>query len=453
MGFEEDYIHGMRCYQITTREFVTTNHLRVVATSDEYQLCPNDWPHIAKDTGSGKLGSLEEVPKSKPVTDFQYLIDTYHLDDEDGLLYKVTRVGKYKNYIVCWRRLVLSDGTLHKEDKLPIHAQDVADLTDLTGATLPTNSPLKPNNITWQDRSSVKNDTSGLEANGEGSAKDLPQSHSREIPSDYGKLTNGRRSSQSEHKKEVDLAPTGNKRKLDSRTPQAKTETRNHLSRSCNLPKNCDQPTFTPAPTASVSMGPKLLNRLSTTIQYGNIFCKLAFIAFTAMITMGNPEVYLSTTYLPPDPTTHRQAMNSKDREDWLEAEAREFRSLLENGVFSEMRLPPGRRTVRTKWVYKLKRDKDGEIAKYKARLVAQGFTQIEGIDYTQTYSPVARFTFIRTMLALCAIFGYQVHQMDVETAFFNGTLKEEIYIVPPEGWPVAKGNVLKLNKALYGLE
>jgi hypothetical protein len=250
MGFEEDYIHGMRCYQLTTREFVTTNHLRVVATSDEYQLCPNDWPHIAKDTGSGKLGSLEEVSKSKPVTDFQYLIDTYHLDDEDGLLYKVTRVGKYKNYIVCWRRLVLSDGTLHKEDKLPIHAQDVADLTDLTGATLPTNTPLKPNNITWQDRSSTKNDTSGLEANGEGSAKDLPQSHSREIPSDYGKLTNGRRSSQSEHKKEVDLAPTGNKRKLDSCTPQAKNETRNHLSRSCNLPKNCDQPTLTPGTEA-----------------------------------------------------------------------------------------------------------------------------------------------------------------------------------------------------------
>ena len=220
----------------------------------------------------------------------------------------------------------------------------------------------------------------------------------------------------------MDPVPIGKKRKLDADTPQAKV-TRNHLSRSCKLPKDCDYPTSASASIASVSMDKRLLNRLSSTMQYGNIFCTIAFIAFTAMITVGNPEVYLSTTYLPPDPSSHRQAMNSKDRDDWLEAEAKEFRSLLDNNVFSETKLPPGRRTVRTKWVYKLKRDKHGNIAKYKARLVAQGFTQIKGIDYTETYSPVARFTSIRTMLALCAIFGYQVHQMDVETAFLNGTL------------------------------
>ena len=84
------------------------------------------------------------------------------------------------------------------------------------------------------------------------------------------------------------------------------------------------------------------------------------------MITLGNLEVNLSTTYLPPDPTTHRLAMNSR-----LEAEAMKCRSLLENGVFFECKLQPGRRTVHAKWVCKLKSDKHGNIAKYKARLVA----------------------------------------------------------------------------------
>ena len=120
--------------------------------------------------------------------------------------------------------------------------------------------------------------------------------------------------------------------------------------------------------------------------------------------------------------------------------------------MFTECKLPQGRRTIRTKWVDKIKRDKSGNISKYKARLVAQGFTQIKGLDYNETYSPVARFTSIRTLLALSATLAYYVHQIYVETAFLNGELKEEIYVVPPDGWPVKEGSVLKVNKALYGL-
>ena len=94
--------------------------------------------------GTGTPGSSEEIPLAKPVTDFQYLIDTYHLDDEDGLMYKVLRVGKHRGYIVAWRQLVLTDGTLDKESKRPVHIKNVEELADLTGDTLPNNSPLLP---------------------------------------------------------------------------------------------------------------------------------------------------------------------------------------------------------------------------------------------------------------------------------------------------------------------
>jgi hypothetical protein len=200
-------------------------------------------------------------------------------------------------------------------------------------------------------------------------------------------------------------------------------------------------------------MDKKQMHRLTASVHYGNAFCALAFLTFAAMINQGDPEWILPASYIPPEPSTHRQAMNSQEREEWLEAERKELQSLRDNHVFTECKLPPGRRTVRTKWIYKVKRDKNGNISKYKARLVAQGFTQIEGLDFNETYSPVARFTSIRTLLALSAILGYHVHQMDVETAFLNGELKEEIYVVPPEGWPVQEGNVLRVNKALYGLK
>ena len=244
------------------------------------------------------------------------------------------------------------------------------------------------------------------------------------------------------------VSPSSDHR-VDTGLPQT-GGTRTQPSRSC---KSRDQSPAASLPSTKVAMDKKQMHRLTASVHYGNAFCALAFLTFAAMINQGDPEWILPASYIPPEPSTHRQAMNSQEREEWLEAERKELQSLRDNHVFTECKLPPGRRTVRTKWIYKVKRDKNGNISKYKARLVAQGFTQIEGLDFNETYSPVARFTSIRTLLALSAILGYHVHQMDVETAFLNGELKEEIYVVPPEGWPVQEGNVLRVNKALYGLK
>jgi hypothetical protein len=103
--------------------------------------------------------------------------------------------------------------------------------------------------------------------------------------------------------------------------------------------------------------------------------------------------------------------------------------------------------------VYKLKRNEAGEIVKHKARLVARGFVQQEGIDFDDVFAPVARMEPVR-LLTLAAQEGWQVHHVDVKSAFLNGDLKEEVYVRQPVGFIVAgqEGKVLRLRKALYGL-
>ena len=132
-------------------------------------------------------------------------------------------------------------------------------------------------------------------------------------------------------------------------------------------------------------------------------------------------------------PTSHKNALRSVHKEKWLAAEASELASLESKGVFIPTVLPQGKSLIDTRWVFALKY-KNGEIARFKARLVAKGFEQIAGIDFDQTFSPVARMASLRLVLALSAIYRFEVHQMDVETAFLNADLEEEVYIRVPEG-------------------
>ena len=152
-------------------------------------------------------------------------------------------------------------------------------------------------------------------------------------------------------------------------------------------------------------------------------------------------------------PKTHRMAMKSKDSRNWRKAEQAELDSMTTHQVFTHMVLPPGKKKIDTKWVYTLK-SKDGVITKYKARLVAKGYEQIYGVDYEETYAPVAKFTSLRIVLAISAQLNFDIQQMDVDTAFLNAKLAEEVYIAVPEGITVAEGcDCIRLNRALYGLK
>uniref|UniRef100_A0A2N9F059 CCHC-type domain-containing protein n=1 Tax=Fagus sylvatica TaxID=28930 RepID=A0A2N9F059_FAGSY len=155
------------------------------------------------------------------------------------------------------------------------------------------------------------------------------------------------------------------------------------------------------------------------------------------------------------DPNTYNEAMASRDAAFWREAVNDEMDSILSNNTWVLVDLSPGSNTIGCKWVFRRKYRTDGTIQTFKARLVAKGFRQREGIDYFDTYAPVARITSIRVLIALASIYKLVVHQMDVKTAFLNGDLDEEVYMDQPEGF-VLPGNekkVCKLVKSLYGLK
>ncbi|GJT19192.1 retrotransposon protein, putative, ty1-copia subclass [Tanacetum coccineum] len=117
--------------------------------------------------------------------------------------------------------------------------------------------------------------------------------------------------------------------------------------------------------------------------------------------------------------------------------------------------LPPGCKTVRSKWLFKKKTDMDGIVHVCKAHRVAKGYTQLYGVDYEETFSPIADIRAIRILISIAAYYDYEIWQMDVKTAFLNGYLDEDIYMVQPEGFidPNHPRKVCKLKRSIYGLK
>ncbi|XP_070675674.1 uncharacterized protein [Malus domestica] len=135
------------------------------------------------------------------------------------------------------------------------------------------------------------------------------------------------------------------------------------------------------------------------------------------------------------EPRTFKEAMSSSEAPLWKEAIKSEMESIMENNTWELVDLPPGSKPIGHKWIFKKKLKADGTIDKFKARLVAKGYRQKEGLDYFDTYSPVARITSIQTLIAIAAVYNFDIHQMDVKIAFLNGELNEEIYMKQPEGF------------------
>ena len=125
-----------------------------------------------------------------------------------------------------------------------------------------------------------------------------------------------------------------------------------------------------------------------------------------------------------------------------------EMTSLRENHDWDLVKLPVGKKTVGSKWVYKVKTGADGSVQRYKARLVAQGFTQQYGIDFDETFCPVVRQELLRLLMALSVRYGLSIHQVYITIAFLNGTLEDEVYMQQPKGfeYPGKEEFVCKLN-------
>ncbi|KAM1100035.1 hypothetical protein ACFX2B_006478 [Malus domestica] len=155
------------------------------------------------------------------------------------------------------------------------------------------------------------------------------------------------------------------------------------------------------------------------------------------------------------DPRDYTEAMSDIDSKKWQEAMKSEMDSMYQNQVWTLVDPPEGIVPVGNKWVFKRKIGVDGNVETYKARLVAKGYRQREGIDYEETFSPVAMIKSIRILLAIAAYHDYEIWQMDVKTAFLNGYLEEELYMTQPEGFvsKSEKPKVCKLQRSIYGLK
>ena len=153
------------------------------------------------------------------------------------------------------------------------------------------------------------------------------------------------------------------------------------------------------------------------------------------------------------EPTTYREAMLSQNSGRWQKAMNEEMMSLQENDVWKLVELPPGHKAIDNKWVYRTKQSNSGSGDRYKARLVAKGYSQRAGIDYDETFSPVARFDTVRSVLSVAATENMHLAQFDVKTAFLYGKLEEEIYMKQPEGFSDGTDRVCKLKRSLYGLK
>lgn len=148
---------------------------------------------------------------------------------------------------------------------------------------------------------------------------------------------------------------------------------------------------------------------------------------------------------------SYREAIQSEEAANWKKAMNEEYKSLTQNHAWELMEAPKNSTIIDCKWTYKLKRDANGNIQRYKARLVARGFRQQAGIDYQETHSPVVRFDSIRAVLPVASYM--KIRQFDVKTAFLYGDIEETIYMQQPEGYEDKTGRICRLRRSLYELK
>ena len=159
------------------------------------------------------------------------------------------------------------------------------------------------------------------------------------------------------------------------------------------------------------------------------------------------------------EPKSATEALKSPEANEWRAAMEEEWKSLVGNGTWDNEdpgKLPEGRQAISTKWIFKRKLKEDGTVARYKARLVAQGFSQVEGEDFFETSAPVARMSTLRTVFSLTAEHDFELESMDVDTAYLNAPVEEELFVKLPTEFSQSHSSVpfvRRLRRSLYGLK
>ncbi|KAD7478862.1 hypothetical protein E3N88_01998 [Mikania micrantha] len=164
-----------------------------------------------------------------------------------------------------------------------------------------------------------------------------------------------------------------------------------------------------------------------------------------------NHKAFMSAIDSHDEPKSFKQASQDKR---WQEDMQNEIKALEQNDTWTLEELPPGKKAIDSKWIYKVKHKPNGEVERYKARLIAKGYTQLEGVDYHDTFAPVAKLVTMRALLVLAVKRSWYTHQLDVNNAFLHGDLEEEVYMKVPQGFAREnESRVCRLRKSIYGLK
>ncbi|KAK4402749.1 Retrovirus-related Pol polyprotein from transposon RE1 [Sesamum angolense] len=229
------------------------------------------------------------------------------------------------------------------------------------------------------------------------------------------------------------------------------------LDSPAHIPQSSDILATTPLSNTeslhSTHLSPQLLRRSSRIIHRPTRFDDFICHTSTPAILHTHNTAYMSfvaTLSILQEPKSFAEAVKYPE---WRQAMHEEIQALEHNKTWRMTPLPDGKKAIGCKWVYKLKLKADGNVDRYKARLVAKGYNQIEGIDYTDSFSPVAKVVTVRLFLTIATSHGWPIHQLDVNNAFLHGYLDEDLYMLPPEGYSVEPGMVCKLERSLYGLK
>ena len=206
-------------------------------------------------------------------------------------------------------------------------------------------------------------------------------------------------------------------------------------------------PQYTPPITLSQ---PGLSESFSSSTVSGKILYPISNYLFDAGFS-ANHIAFIAAILDSTEPKHFKEAILIKE---WCEAMRQEIDALEANHTWDVTDLPPGKKAINSKWVYKLNFHSDGTLERHKARLVVMGNRQIERTDYKETFAPVAKRTTIRSLLGVAASKNWEVHQMDVHNAFLHGDLEEEVYMRLPPGFKSSDPNkACRLRKSLYGLK
>jgi len=211
------------------------------------------------------------------------------------------------------------------------------------------------------------------------------------------------------------------------------------------------QPQPSPLPAAVASPQQPVQLRRTTRVHqppkhFQDFFCG---IVHSLSLPVEHHALVIALTHIQ-EPTTYKQASKHPG---WVQAMDKEIEALNSNNTWDLVDLPPEKRAISSKWVYKIKLHSDGSLERLKARLVIRGFTQKYRVDYQEVFSPVVKMTTIRSVIALAASRGWFLYQLDVNNAFLYGDLDEEVYMEVPKGILNPLNKVCRLKKSLYGLK